>query len=528
MKIRTLSFLLAAAVTLTAFSACGTEGNDLNKNIGGDKNSGNIEANTERQNFFDGIFSVNYKSSESLNPFKTKSSENMEIAPLMYEGLFKVNGSFDYENVLCESFSASSGTVFRLAVKKNIKMHDGTELTAADVAYSINLACASGTYAARLSIITAAYTLEDEVYIELSRPNYGLPLLLDFPIVKNGSGSLDIPVGSGPYYYVNAGEYCYLKAFEQYRSFDTLPLDRLYLAEYSGAELVSAFDLGLVDIACGSKADINYLEFGGNTETRYVDSTEFYYLGVNASSGFLADKSRRILLSSFINRDELSQNIINGVAVTVPLNPASSLYSESYDPFTIKPADLTAAQGKYMVEDYDEDGELEYLDPDIGAPDKFTLRMIVSRENPVKLEIARSIRDSLVEAGFNVELSEMSWNSYIFALRNRSYDLYCASVMLTADFDLTSLLSYGGSANYGVYDSTLQTHIYNFNAAPAGERQSAASELYGYIAENLPVISLMFERRTVYTHRQTVTGLEPIVHNIYNNIENWTIDPAGT
>ena len=107
---------------------------------------------------------------------------------------------------------------------------------------------------------------------------------------------------------------------------------------------------------------------------------------------------------------------------------------------------------------------------------------------------------------------------------NREYDVYLGEVMLTADFDLTQLLSYGGSANYGVYDSQLQSLIYDFNASAEEGKQDAAAKLYSYIAEHLPIISLMFEIETVYTHRETVSDMNPTVHNLFNDITAWSIN----
>ena len=156
--------------------------------------------------------------------------------------------------------------------------------------------------------------------------------------------------------------------------------------------------------------------------------------------------------------------------------------------------------------------------------EEISLSLVVNKENPAKIKMARALRDSLAEKGITVTLSELRWERYIRALKNREYDIYLGEVMLTADFDLTQLLSYGGNANYGVYDAQLQSLIYDFNASAEEGKQDAAAKLFSYIAEHLPVISLMFEIETIYTHRETVSGMNPTIHNQFSNITAWSIN----
>ena len=476
--------------------------------------------------YADDVFSLNYDASATLNPFTGTGSANLALAPLMYEGLFAVNAQFGYDNVLCQSISSSDGVSVRLDITSGVKMHDGSELTAEDAAASINQARVSARYSARLSIIAAAYTIDGSLYVELTRPNYSLPLLLDIPIVRAGTEKSDVPVGTGAYCYFDGGDYCCLKAFDGYRDRESAPLERIYLRSYEGDELISAFESGLIDLVSSSRADINYLEFGGNTEMRYADTTNLFFLGVSRSCAFLGDKNRRILFSSCIDRAGLAQSAINGTETTLPLNPSSYLWRDDYDQFTIRKTDIEKAMEIYAVQDYDGDGSLEFINS-AGVAEKITLSLVVCRENPVKLDIAHRLRDSFGEIGITLNVKELSWSEYISTLQAGNYDLYLAETEMTADFDLTELMVYGGSANYGVYDPALQTLIYDFNAADSEHRQDAAGALYSYTAENLPIIPLMFEKKTVYTHRETVTGLEPTVHSLFGTVTDWTVSLEG-
>jgi len=524
-KLRSTAMMLALLLVFGSFTACSPpQMGDLPPPEKEEVSRPVQSVSYNSPNYADDIFALNCDIEAGLNPYYTDSSDNMELAPLMYEGLFEVNNDFSFSNVLCREFSTSDGRVYRFDIREGVRLHDGSLLTAEDVAYSIELARVSDNYASRLTLITAAYVLENTVFVELSRVNYNLPLLLDIPVVKAESGKEAVPVGSGPYVYTDAGEYRYLKAYTEHRDFAELPAERLYLKEYKGGELITAFDSGLVDLVTTSKADVNYLEYSGNTETRYKDTTILYFLGVNSRNEFLADTNRRVLFSSLIDRRMLSEEVIMAEPATLPLHPEAYFRSEEYDMFTIAEQDIEAAKIQYLVEDYDQDGMLEYLDLEENSVEEITLTFVVNKENPAKIKTARALRDSLRERGINLLVSELSWDRYIRALKNREYDIYLGEVMLTADFDLTQLLTYGGSANYGVYDSELQSLIYDFNASAEEGKRDAAASLYTYIAEHLPVISLMFEIETIYTHRETVSGMNPTIHNVFSDITEWSID----
>lgn len=476
--------------------------------------------------FADEIFSVNYNSEYNLNPYSTGSRTNAELMPLIYEGLFKVNKDFSYERVLCESYFTLDGLKYTFKIKPNIKMHDGEDLNILDVIYSINLARESERYSARLSSVTAIYAENGAVCVELGRKNFSFPVCLDFPIVRDMTGYRDFPAGTGPYFFVKAENYAYLRAFQDYRSYSELPVARIYLKEYKADELVTAFDSGLVDLVTSSKSDMHYLEFSGNTESRYRDTTVLHFLGLNPDCKFFKAANHRWLLSTAIDRETLAKETINGVPTTIPLNPSAFFYSDKYDSFTSPYSALEDKKIEYLVEDYDKDGVLEYIDKDNAVTD-FTLRFLVNKENPAKLQTAHKIYSLLLEAGFDVSLLELDWSAFLDALRKGNYDIYYGEVMLSADFDLTSLFGSGGSANYGVRDQELQSRISAFNATVSGDRAMKAEYLYSYIAETMPIISLMFEKDTVFTHRGIVSGMSPVVHSIYNDITSWKINLSG-
>jgi peptide/nickel transport system substrate-binding protein len=266
-----------------------------------------------------------------------------------------------------------------------------------------------------------------------------------------------------------------------------------------------------------------FVQFSEDYERRLVDTTEMHFLGFNNNQGFCASASRRLIISSMIDREYLTTALLpDTVPAVLPVNPQSSLYiKEVADIAIIKPGDMEDFMVSAFVEDFDHDGILEYISNNNVID--FTLDMIVNKENNKKVSAARQIAETLKSRGFDIILHEMSWDAYQTALRAGQYDIYYGEIKLTSDFDLTGLLGSSGVANTGVSDGELDNLINGFNKSGEETREEAAKALYSYLSDNAYVAPLLFEKRTVFTHRGVVAGMAPTQHNVFNRITDWSI-----
>jgi peptide/nickel transport system substrate-binding protein len=92
----------------------------------------------------DSRFTVRYNADYSFNPITGTSPDNMELVPLMYEGLFAVDENWAAQPVLCEEYETADGLTYTFTLKSDIAMHDGSTLTAQDVLYTLEQAMADG------------------------------------------------------------------------------------------------------------------------------------------------------------------------------------------------------------------------------------------------------------------------------------------------------------------------------------------------------------------------------------------------
>ena len=242
----------------------------------------------------DDVFSLNYNSAASLNPYATMDSKNLLVTQLVCDNVFELDDDYNLTSRIITSWSVSAeGTWWTLKVNTDVDMHDGTKLTAADVAYSIQLARSSERYSGRFATMYGVSSSGgDTVNISTSKADLQLLYLLTVPVVKYGSLGSARPVASGPYMYVEGEDY--LQAFDGYAGQGALPVERVYLKEYTETEeIITAFEDSYIDLVVNDPSGKSNLGYGGNTEKRYFTTTNMHYLGFNMESEFVNSQANR-------------------------------------------------------------------------------------------------------------------------------------------------------------------------------------------------------------------------------------------
>lgn len=154
-----------------------------------------------------------YKDASTLNPFVNTRSTDNDIRTLIYEPLLTFDPKFNVKPYLAGSWEISKdATELRLQLRKGVRFHNGKELTAEDVLWSIDYVqnpknAAYGGAEAR-EIMAATAIDPYRVRLKLLEPISSFPAYLatlqGIPILPKGSlGIADrpaaFPPGTGPY-----------------------------------------------------------------------------------------------------------------------------------------------------------------------------------------------------------------------------------------------------------------------------------------------------------------------------------------
>ena len=493
----------------------------------------------------DNVFSLSLDYEESLNPIKTQSTLNQLVDCLVYDRLFEVDENFNVTSRILSDWYYSknedSAGVWVLKVKEGIQMHDGSTLTAQDVAYSVSCVFSSGStyYQQQLGrIYSSAYN--GEVYLATDGvDNAQLPQRMSIPVIKSGSVGEEVPVGSGPYMY-NEDRTALVK-FDAYEGSESLPVDEVQLRAYRGMEeLITEFESGLVDLVVNDPTGIYNMGYGGKNENRVITTSNLHFIGFNSNSTFFRYDAYRYAMNWIVDRDSIVSDTLDGnaVATALPIHPNSALYdTELASQFSYSPSRCLTELERGGCRDLDADGQLEFALS--GMKVDIELNFVVCADNAAKVQEARRIADDMEAIGLSVNLRELTWKDYLAALRTGyvdsskeepeiPVDMYLAEVALTGDWNILTLISgdweEDNTLNYGGWDyEELMLLTENYLGAKDDDREQAVSDWLQLLTTTSVILPVCFETRDVISHLGIISGMSPNQYDVFNNITAWTI-----
>ena len=547
MKEKIFALLLAAAMLLS-LAACGetAAAPEATPDPAADDGAETVSGQTLTfGDAADNVFSLPLDYDQSLNPIKSKSALNQLVDCLVYDRLFEVDENFNVTSRILSDWyyskSEDSPGVWVLKVKEGIQMHDGSTLTAADVAYSVSCVFTSGStyYQQQIGRVYSS-AFNGEVYLATAgADNAQLPQRMSIPVIKSGSVGEDIPAGSGPYMY-NEDRTALVK-FDGYENSENLPLDEVQLRPYRGMEeLITEFESGLIDLVVNDPTGIYNMGYGGKNEKRVITTSNLHYIGFNSASRFFRYDAYRYAMNWIINRDRIVSDTLDGnaVATVFPIHPNSSLYdTELAAQYSYDPARCLMELERGGCRDLDADGMLEFALS--GMKVDVEINFVVCADNAAKVQEARKIAEDMEAIGLYVNLRELTWKNYVAALKTGyidsdaenpeiQVDMYLAEVALTGDWDILTLISgdweEDGTLNYGGWDiSELQLLTESYLGANDDDRATAVRDWLQYLTTTTPILPVCFETRDVISHLGVIYGMSPTQYDVFNNFAAWSV-----
>ena len=550
MKYRKIFALLLAAATLFSLAACGgtAAGPEATPDPALDESAATVSGQTLTfAGAADDVFSLSLDYEESLNPIKTQSTLNQLVDCLVYDRLFEVDENFNVTSRILSDWYYSknedSAGVWVLKVREGIQMHDGSTLTAQDVAYSVSCIFTSERHKHLQQQVGRVYSsaYNGEVYLAVEgADNAQLPQRMSIPVIKSGSVGDEIPVGSGPYMY-NEDRTALVK-FDGYENSESLPLDEVQLRAYRGMEeLITEFESGLVDLVVNDPTGIYNMGYGGKNEKRTITTTNLHFIGFNSQSRFFQYDAYRYAMNWLVNRDKIVSDTLDGnaVATVLPVHPNSALYDTSIaSQFSYDPSRCLTELERGGCRDLDADGMLEFALS--GMKVDIELNFAVCADNAAKVQEARRIAEDLEAIGIGVNLRELTWKDYLAALRSGYIDfdqeepeivmdMYLAEVALTGDWNILTLISGDweddNTLNYGGWDnSELEELTEAYLGAKDDDRAQAVHDWLQLLTTTTVILPVCFETREVISHLGVISGMSPNQYDVFNNITAWTVN----
>lgn len=465
-----------------------------------------------------------------INPYAAATELNLELAPLLYEGLFLTDETHQAQPVLAKEIEQLSPTQWSITLAGGRVFHNGAAVTPADVLYSFEKARACGTYAARLENISAMKESEGKLELSLKKANVYIAANLDFPVVPDGSAEeaalkqaengyyftlKGTPPGSGRYQLKSADGGWQL-SYDPRHPGDAPSLTKIALfGVNNSAALLYGLEMGNYHFAYDNLEDGEAERVSAATVR--VPTTNLVYLGMHSSKGALADAPFRAALAACIDHAAVLTDAYHGYAqaVSTPFPPGwHGIHEEDF----VKEYDPIAARQALEALGYSE------LKDGIRASKyrKLSFTLLVNKDSAPKLAAAKAIQKQLKDYfQIEVKLSSVPLEDYAAAIKTGNFDLYLGELRLTPDCGLSPLLISGGAATKGV-------QVWGKASSAYGQLLQGLilpGKFASIFREDMPFLPLGYRMGMAVSVRSLHTGTDLRRNDLFCAISSWTFQP---
>ena len=414
-------------------------------------------------------------------------------------------------------FSADGGSL-AVSLHDNIFWEDGSPITSADIAFSIDVlrfsAPEGAIYRPNMANIASHVVLSSRtLQINLYSPMWMMKYMLNFPIIPadyyrnvsmtNLTAPRNMhPLGNGPFRFLS---YEAAGSLELIAS-DHAPVGRPYISrvsvmllrEMDGARY--AFERGLTDILPASPYDWGRYSAMGKNRAAEVLTGQFDFVGFNASNPLFANFSTRLAVAqSFDLQRVLQRHYTQAGAASAPINPESWLAAYGLREHQFDP-ELAAA---YFA-------QLE------GTPE---IIIIANADNPEGVGTATILAEGLERAGIDTILEILPFDIFASRAETADFDIMVGGVLIPPApcFGFINTIFGYSSEDFNIAHSMLRY------AQSESALAHAAEIAQHYVTENLPVIGVAFRRQVLYTAGHVHGGIEISLNDIFANVSEWFV-----
>lgn len=456
--------------------------------------------------------------SPNLDPRIGTNSEAERIGQLLFNSLVQRGPHFEILPDLATRWEIPDPRVYRFFLRRNVRFHDGKELTSRDVKYTFlslldgNLVTAkSSTY----RVIDLIETPDDYcVVFHLKEPYASFLWNLTngaIGIVPEGA-PIDFyrrPIGTGPFRFVSYAheEEIVLEANGNY--FDRAPLIPVVRVKIIPDATTRALELrkGSVDLGQNvlSPDFVEALKREPHLRVEVSNGTNYAYIGFNLTDPILRNAQVRQAIAYAINREEIIKyywwNLVSAASSILPPNHwayEGAVATYSYQPARAK--ELLDAAG--------------WRDPDGDGPaPRFSLTYKTSTDESSR-QVASIIQQQLKEVGIHVDLRSYEFGTFYGDIVRGNFQMFTLRwIGGNNDPDIFETVFYSGRTppkgfNRGRYSNPRVDELIEMAKRETDQqiRKTAYSKIQKILAEELPYIHLWYFK-TVCVYNQRIQGL---------------------
>jgi peptide/nickel transport system substrate-binding protein len=476
----------------------------------------------------------------ALNPIVAPDVVTKWILEMIFDGLVAINDKMEIIPELATSWDISpDGTVYTFKLRKDVKWHDGQDLTANDVKFTYDtiidpnqpktLAKTDYALVDKIEVIdpqTVKFTLKSANASFLSKLAVGIAPKHLLAGQEAASAAFNRkPIGTGPFRVEEwaTGQKVVLVANPNY--FRGRPkLDKLIWqitpdsnvltvqmlnGEVDGGQIINPKDLAKFKEKTNLKV---YESIGANT-----------YIGFNNEKEPFSDKRVRQALNYGLDKKAILDKILEGQGIWSTSEILANTWA--YNP-NVNKYEYDAAKAKALLDEAGWKMGASGLCEKDGKPLKFV--MLTNSGDKLREEIALFARQQWKELGVEVEIQFLELNTFINdrVLKSNFECIFLASsVNVDPDFlsrrwSSAALKTGHNFLRWGnpEVDKLLAQGI---TVTKQDERKKIYDEIQRIIADESPTVPIYYPK-TLWAFKTTVKGIVPSPTNIFWNAEQWS------
>lgn len=390
---------------------------------------------------------------DSLDPHKALAAGTKEILFNVYEGLLKPDSQGNNIPAVAESYTVSEDLMtYTFKLRDGIKFHNGKNVTADDVKYSIDkfagISDGSEPLVSAFSVIEEVNIIDDKtVDVVLNTPDTDLPTYLAMVsaaiIPKDNENPDTVAIGTGPYKYVSRSpqENVICEVFDDYWGEKANIKNVTFKVEANADSIVMDLLGGSIDFYARLTIDqVKQLNDEFSVYEGTMNLVQALYLNNNVKP--FDDVRVRQALSYATDVDEILDITAEGKGTKIgsSMFPAfGKYYDESLS--ELYPTDIEKAK--------------ELL-KEAGYENGFNMTITVPSNYQPHIDVAQVLAEQYKKIGVNAEIQLVEWNSWL------------SDVYTGRDFESTVIgvdASYlAASALLSRFESTAANNFINFKS----------------------------------------------------------------
>lgn len=430
----------------------------------------------------------------TLDPHATNDQPSSRIAIQIYSQLVEVDQNMEIIPGLAHSWEHLDEYTTQFKLREGVKFHNGEELKASDVKFTLDRMMASPTVAHIVGPLESVEVIDDyTVNLRTSEP-FG-PLLYHLShtassimnekaVTEAGSDYGQSPVGTGPWQFVdwNVGDRVTMKMFDEYYGGKQEVENVVFRNITEGSNRTIALETGEVDISYDiTPIDKDSVINHNNLDLIEAESLSTTYVGFNFKKAPFDNKLIRQAIAYAINEEDIIEAVEMGAGIAS--NSPISQKVFGYNP--------DARRYEQNIE------KARELMAEAGYADGFST-FIWTNDNPVRVQIAEVMQAQLRQIGINMAIEVVEWGAFLDGTNRGEHEMFMmgwVTVTGDADYGLNALFNsatHGGAGNRSFYTNYDVDNMLNTARVSTDqeERRGLYHELQEVLMEELPIVPI--------------------------------------